>query len=260
MIGRYNITTIFKLVREGKTLFLDTGVLSGEKDIQYRRTIDKARKFKDLDKRILKLMLYSLDRIRQVCEDDSLEVYTIPEVIRETRFFRAKIRRKFKNLKLQLIAEATSSYTQGKKELFRSIIEYQSDIVNILSGHYFDSQIKVRPIFSHLEKLVINVGEKIGVKEKHEDRRGEDYMNTDEKLVASAIYHSVINGKSSNILARDRDIGKLLHGSVSSMILSGRYRGLVNSFLENPVTVYYCDDGDFQKECDTAHTTKSLIK
>ena len=255
------VTTIFKLLKDNRALFFDTGILSGEKDIEYRQTLAKARKFKDLDKDTLGIIQDSIRKMRKVCEDSSLEIYTIPEVIHELRIFRNQITRKFKNLDLQLIAEATSSYTQGKKEHFSNIISDQNRILNILTNHYFSSQAKDKLVLNHLERLVINVGEKIGVRKEHDEKASTNpNLNTDERLVAAALYHSAVNGKSSDILARDGHISKLLYGSIASMILGGNYRGLTPSFSKNTVRVYYCDNGNFKRKCDSSEVVRDLCK
>ncbi len=260
MDEKHKINTIFRLAKEGNALFFDAGVISGDTDLSYRDTLAIAKKFKELESPTLAVMRNNLADLGRVCADKSREVYTIPDVITESEDFRRRMNRKFDELELQLIAEATCKYTRGKRERFREIIKYHTKILDMLSRCYFKVPSQSAPIFNHLENLVSNVGEKIGIKNKPEQNPRSRHYDTDSKLVASALYHSVVNGRSSDILCKDGDIGKLLYGSVASMILKGTYGGVNGSFSKSPVRVFYCAGRDFQQECDSSEVARNLGK
>lgn len=75
-----------------------------------------------------------------------------------------------------------------------------------------------------------------------------DDLKTDEKIVAAALYWSLVKKEGSNIVTRDGDIVKIFRASVFSFIeagmSSGFYRSVADAIMKNPPDIYvtYLDE------------------
>lgn len=92
--------------------------------------------------------------------------------------------------------------------------------------------------FDTLEQFIVDVGRKTHVR----DYSPED-LNTDEQVLATAIYNSLMNPKKSTIISRDSHIRNLLRQVTQTMLNNnGKYERILAKLKANSVAVYVLDD------------------
>ena len=90
-------------------------------------------------------------------------------------------------------------------------------------------------VYENLEKEEV----KLEQKEKYTDK--ED-IHTDEEVITSAIYNSVMNNKASNVLTSDSHLIKLIAGSLKHFRDYRQVSDVSEKLQKNPVRVYYLQE------------------
>ena len=111
---------------------------------------------------------------------------------------------------------AISGFSEENRKLFGELLFQYIHLHRHISAREFHPENPA--IFSHLEKRIVETGERTGAKIKKVDY-GKDLAqkkdnHTDEQVIAAGIYTSLITQRLSAIVTCDGDLEKLLTASV----------------------------------------------
>lgn len=209
-----------EIIETEKDIFLDTGARrrgrTPEEADWFGCHAFLAERFTDLDRLLLNYVLETYKLQGDMLK--LLNVYTTAGVTAEMERFV-----KIVDYKMQELKEQEKSYHKNIKRIWPGHNKNKQLLSNILftlmqnqrRANFRIFKPENLKIFKTLEKKVIAIGQETKSKVKSNADYGlpNTEEHNDEEIVASTIYHSLLDNKPSIILTCDGDIGRLLRNS-----------------------------------------------
>jgi len=254
-----NIEERFRQISdERKDLFIDTGAVTGEDSQWYRETVAPAESIFSLDPDSLSKTIGCIELFARFFRKGAVRSYVTPKVLQEIITFNEILKHRVKKI---MASDINLIYVPAmlnhKRGLLKEVQESYRRLASLAARNIFP--VPDRAILNHLDSKVRSIALERKSKRKYLKNPiktpGYCDKHTDEEVVASAIYHSVVDRRASNILATDRDLGNILNDAVGYFITSGNYAGFRDAFLKNPVCVYRFLDGRITQTGDSSAIT-----
>lgn len=258
-IPKRPVFTFNEILESNDYVLCDTSITGIEKGDWYWDSIYPVHRFSELDIGEIENKIRSIKSFNDFLMH--LKVFVTGGVSRETFTIISLLADKIKFLswrkgltkrdgKLRREIEEESTEESVLKEIYNSFFESY-----VLTKRFrFEFPHGNNGAYNFLEKIVLNVAEHTHAKIDYEEvyhpnrrpKKVEDF-HTDEQLVATALYLSVVEEKSCGILTRDSDIRRILYHTLSYLTYyheheRPKYREILQSIKRWKIKVYHNTD------------------
>lgn len=246
--------TLKEILEQEDCLVYDSSITSDSFGDWYWEGIYPESSFSGIDIEIEKSQMVGLKRFLELIRREN--VYSVPGVVLEIKKVRDMVSDKIRFLKKHEKAVSRRFRKKIPQNGFREGVKRRKlleDIHDLFYEAYRETKRAVfypkqKELYDFLRKLVLNVTERTDAKvdnnvyyrQSVKPKDKEDF-HTDEDIVASAFYSSLVDRKKVGILTRDSDIRRILINTVSYMANpEARELNMFPERLqENGVRVYY---------------------
>lgn len=182
-------------------------------------------------------------------------VWAIKERTKETKAYLHNLGKKLSSFQW---AKKRFAHNMGKgqseEELFRELHQATFELYGLIKGKDIrkNNELSINPkTLEGIADIVKSLDKTVGLKRdtgyKYGKNEAPSTRDTDERMVATAIYLSVFSDKKPAIITSDGDFSRLL-GVVPGIIGATNLKNnslFVDRFKNNPVSLYFCRKGNF---------------
>lgn len=229
------------IVEEEPVVFLDTCVIPGSLFSLFR----DVNKFREVSLPGLSVLNQEVSELVTLWSHKN--TYSTPKVLTELNKLVVKLYCQFKYLKSEEKKEYLPRWKQddyrelksimGREEMHGVCSLYRKQLLGTAELSLYSPS--DQEIFELLEHKVIEIGKENSVKRYSPKRNGKADLHTDEQLVATALYHSLIEKSSSAIVSKDSDIQRLLVQTQICFNEHSDFWRISRALKDNPVRVYF---------------------
>lgn len=229
-----------EIVAENKTIFLDTGIMNAHNREWFGQRIFPADHFSQLSGQVLTSIKDTMMFVVDTLTNPDIEAYTTSKVNIEFEKLKKILTQKFNELDTNpRIGPYFAGREKYRRTLFGDVLcSYKSACRHAAHKTFYPEDMSV---FENLEKEVLAICKEEKVKQAQIEEYGEDKedIHTDEEVITSAIYNSVMNNKSSNVLTSDSHLRTLMFKSLKRFYDYRNCSEVSKKLKINPVNIYF---------------------